>query len=66
MPVKTSRDGRYMVFETNGEGTFYIIKDKHHFRPYMIAVGAAAAVLLLIVIANILKKLPKKEKVVKK
>ena len=57
VPVSTSRDGRYMVFDMEDVGTFYIIKDKNHYLPYIIA-GICAGV--LIIIAVILKLIKKK------
>lgn len=63
-PVKSKRDGRYLVFETDGagEGEFAVLVKEVDARGIIAAVLAAAAVVLLLLMARHRKKRRKNKK----
>lgn len=55
--IETVRDGRYMVFDTGSEQTFYVIREKN---PYLKQIVAGSIVGILVLIAALIKILGRK------
>ncbi|MCR4745284.1 MAG: hypothetical protein K5894_08675 [Lachnospiraceae bacterium] len=56
VPVESYPDGKYVVFKMDGDGSFYIIRDKYHYLPHIVAGSLVLVILAVFIIVKRFKK----------